>query len=70
MTMRSPKPILLVEDDRVDVMTVKRALKDLKVTNRLDVVGNGEETLEFLGGGSYPVELAQEFSPPGGGGLG
>ncbi len=46
--MRSNKPILLVEDDRVDAMTIKRALKDLKVTNRLDIVGNGEEALVFL----------------------
>ena len=46
--MRSQKPILLVEDDRVDAMTVKRALKDINVTNRLDVVGNGEEALAFL----------------------
>ena len=46
--MRNNKPILLVEDDRVDALTVKRALKELKVTNRLDVVGNGEEALAFL----------------------
>ena len=46
--MRSRKPILLVEDDRVDVMTVRRALKEIKVTNRLDVAGNGEEALAHL----------------------
>jgi Response regulators consisting of a CheY-like receiver domain and a winged-helix DNA-binding domain len=46
--MKNAKPILLVEDDRVDAMTVRRALKDIKVANRLDVVGNGEEALEFL----------------------
>lgn len=46
--MKSKKPILLVEDDEVDVMTVKRSLKDLKVSNRLDVAGNGEEAVEFL----------------------
>ena len=48
--MRSSKPILLVEDDRVDVMTVKRALKDLKVTNQLVHTANGEEALEYLRG--------------------
>ncbi len=47
--MRNSKSILLVEDDKKDVMTIKRALKDIKVTNRLDIVGNGEEALEFLG---------------------
>jgi CheY-like chemotaxis protein len=46
--MRSSKPILLVEDDNVDVMTVKRALKDLKVTNELVCRPNGEEALDYL----------------------
>ncbi|MBA7679905.1 Response regulator rcp1 [subsurface metagenome] len=46
--MRSSKPILLVEDDRVDTMTVRRALKDLKVTNQLICTTNGEEALEYL----------------------
>jgi len=46
--MRSFKPILLIEDDQVDAMTVKRALKEIKVTNRLDIVNNGEEALTFL----------------------
>lgn len=46
--MRDKKQILLVEDDSVDAMTVKRALKDIKVTNPLNIVGNGEKALEFL----------------------
>jgi len=46
--MRSSKPILLVEDDTVDTMTVKRALKELKVTNELICTTNGEEALEYL----------------------
>ncbi len=46
--MRNSKPILLVEDDLVDAMTVKRALKDLKVTNPLGHTLNGEEALEYL----------------------
>lgn len=46
--MKSKKPILLVEDDRVDQITVKRALKDINVTNLLIIVSNGEEALEFL----------------------
>ena len=46
--MKNAKPILLVEDDQVDAMTVKRALKDLNVTNRLDISNNGEEALDFL----------------------
>lgn len=46
--MRNSKPILLVEDDNVDVMTVKRALKDLKINNPLVSTSNGEEALEYL----------------------
>ncbi|HOW73206.1 MAG TPA: response regulator [Phycisphaerae bacterium] len=46
--MRSRKPILLVEDDEVDQMTIQRALKEIHVTNRLDIVRNGEEALAFL----------------------
>jgi len=46
--MRKPKPILLVEDDNIDAMTVRRALKDLKVTNELIRVGDGEKALEYL----------------------
>ncbi len=46
--MRSKKPILLVEDDQVDTMAVKRAFKAIQVTNRLDVTGNGEEALAYL----------------------
>jgi CheY-like chemotaxis protein len=46
--MRSSKPVLLVEDDQVDAMTVKRALKDLKVTNPLVCMPNGEEALGYL----------------------
>lgn len=46
--MRNLHPILLVEDDSVDVMTVKRAFKDLKVINQLVCTGNGEEALQYL----------------------
>jgi len=42
------KPILLVEDDRVDVMTVNRALKEIKVSNPVVNLENGEEALKYL----------------------
>lgn len=42
------KPILLVDDDQVDVMTVTRALKDIHVTNPVAVMENGEEALNYL----------------------
>jgi len=46
--MNGKKPILLVEDDKVDVMTIRRALKDIKVLNPLHVTENGEEALAYL----------------------
>lgn len=44
--------ILLVEDDEVDVMNVRRAFKQNKITNPLYVAGNGLEALEMLQGSS------------------
>lgn len=46
--MRSRKPILLVEDDYVDVMTVKRALREINLQNDLVVAENGEQALDYL----------------------
>lgn len=46
--MRSRKPILLVEDDKVDAMTVERAMREISISNELVVKGNGEEALDYL----------------------
>lgn len=46
--MQNSKPILLVEDDDVDVMTVRRALQDSEVKNQLLPMGNGEQAIEYL----------------------
>ena len=46
--MRNLRPILLVEDDSVDAMTVKRAFGELKVVNELVRAINGEEALNYL----------------------
>jgi CheY-like chemotaxis protein len=46
--MNSLCPILLVEDDAVDVMTVKRCFKQLKISNPLKVAADGEEALQLL----------------------
>ncbi|MDI6740242.1 MAG: response regulator [Candidatus Edwardsbacteria bacterium] len=46
--MRDKIPILLVEDDQVDVMTVQRAFKRNNIINPLHVVGNGQEAIEYL----------------------
>jgi CheY-like chemotaxis protein len=42
--------ILLVDDDKVDVMAVKRAFRELKIANPVVVAGNGIEALERLRG--------------------
>ena len=46
--MRNTRPILLVEDDSVDAMTVKRSLHDLGAKTMLVRSTNGEEALEYL----------------------
>jgi len=40
--------ILLVEDDLIDAMTFKRALKQLNISNKVVVAENGETALELL----------------------
>lgn len=42
------KPILLVEDDKVDAMTVQRALKELKVQNEVVHTTDGKRAMEYL----------------------
>lgn len=46
--MRNSRPVLLVEDDSIDAMTVKRAFRELKVANPLKRATNGEEALAYL----------------------
>jgi CheY-like chemotaxis protein len=46
--MRNLKPVLLLEDDSIDAMTVEKAIKDLNVANPLVHFLNGEEALEYL----------------------
>ena len=46
--MTNSKPILLIEDDKIHAMTVKRAMNDLKVTNELIHKVNGAEAMEYL----------------------
>lgn len=59
--MRKNVPILLVEDDLVDVKTVKRALKENKITNPLHVAGHGEQALAYL---RHEGEYADPASSP------
>ena len=47
------KPILLFEDDKVDVMTILRALKEIHVANPVVNMENGEAALEYLADASH-----------------
>jgi len=46
--MNSKKPILLIEDDRVDALTVKRAMGSIGFINELIIKTTGEEALTYL----------------------
>jgi len=48
--------ILLVEDDEVDVMNVRRAFTKNNITNPLFHASDGAEALERLRGGEIPTE--------------
>jgi CheY-like chemotaxis protein len=46
--MKNLRPILLVEDDSVDIMTVERALKDSQIPNPLIHPRDGSEAIKYL----------------------
>ncbi|MGJ0514829.1 MAG: response regulator [Methylomicrobium sp.] len=60
------KAILLVEDDQVDAMTVRRALKELHVINRLEHVENGEQAIAHLSdpGSKHPCLILLDLNMP------
>ncbi len=64
--MRNSKPILLIEDDNVDVMTVERAFRDLKIANHLVSTSNGEQALEYLrtNGNKKPCVILLDLNMP------
>lgn len=52
--------ILLVEDDEVDVMNVKRAFKKNNITNPLFMASNGLEALTMLRGSGGEPQIPRE----------
>jgi len=52
--MESSEPILLVEDDDVDVMMVQRAFKKHRIVNPLHVAESGDRALALLRGEEGP----------------
>jgi CheY-like chemotaxis protein len=67
--------ILLVEDDDVDVMAVKRAFRELKIANPLFEARDGVEALEMLRGAGgraplpHPLVILLDLNMPRMGGL-
>ena len=69
--MKDQIPIFLVEDDEVDVMTMRRALKDLRIGNPLSIAGDGEAALQMLREGriARPCVILLDLNMPRMGGL-
>lgn len=60
--MPNVSPVLLAEDNPNDVFLVRRAFEDTKALNPLQVVGNGQEAIQYLAGdGPYADRTAYPF---------
>lgn len=65
--MLNTRQVLLVEDDNVDAMTVKRSLLDLGAGTRLIHSSSGQEALEYLAnpGNEMPCIILLDLNMPG-----
>lgn len=61
--MNKDIPILLVEDDEVDVENVIRAFSENNIRNPLFVARHGEEALQLLKQGDLALEHPQPLRP-------
>ncbi|WP_119168989.1 response regulator [Algihabitans albus] len=61
MNARRDVTFLMIEDDEVDVLCIKRAFKDLKISNSVVVAGNGLEGLSILRGEDGFERLPRPF---------
>ncbi len=61
------RPVLLVEDDEVDILSVKRSFQELAIESALKVARSGEEALAFLRdpGNPRPSLILLDIKMPG-----
>lgn len=63
--MHKNKKIMLIEDDYVDALTIKRAFRDIKVENELIIAEDGEKALEMLKAmQEYPQVIILDLNMP------
>ncbi len=46
--MQPTQSFVLIEDDEVDILSVKRAFKELDIPNPLVITKNGQEALDYI----------------------
>jgi CheY-like chemotaxis protein len=51
--------ILLVEDDQLDILDIKRTMEKMNILHRMEIARNGEEALAYLEG-----EIHQKHQAP------
>jgi CheY-like chemotaxis protein len=57
----STATILLVDDDKVDAIAVRRSFQQLQITNPVTVALNGIEALEYLRGANGREKIASPY---------
>jgi CheY-like chemotaxis protein len=65
---KNNQPILLVEDNPVDLDLTLRAFKSRKLTNTIEIARDGEEALEYIekweNGAPYPAVILLDLKLP------
>ncbi len=62
--MKIKKPILMIEDDHVDVLAMHRAVKKLTLPNEIQVANDGENAIQLLKNGMRPAFIILDLNLP------